>query len=159
MGELVEAQDYCMKVMQRYIDILDDATYMPTEYFQKEKEYGIPWRSAFRAHLEQTVRIVAKKALGKDDSELKEIDSFTMLHTVVKKDVIDAAVFDVKTAADLMSHGLDQLEDLEKAVSKIKCLLKQSSVLDFEATISKALSDLESRQGRFHTDFTHSVNN
>ena len=38
--------------MQRFVILLDNAAYMPLEHVQKEKEYGIPWRSAFKAELE-----------------------------------------------------------------------------------------------------------
>ena len=49
---VVDAREYCQGIMQRYITLLDNATYMPCEHIQKEKEYGIPWRSAFKAELE-----------------------------------------------------------------------------------------------------------
>ena len=45
------ARDFCQGLMQRYVNLLDNATYMPCEHIQKEKEYGIPWRSAFKAEL------------------------------------------------------------------------------------------------------------
>lgn len=111
--------------MQRYIQILDDATYMPNELVWKEKEYGIPWRAEFKLHLEKTVKKLAKGALGEEADSIKDKNPFTVLHTIIKKDVVDAAVFDAKTGADLLSHGLEQLERLEQTVSKIKSILKE----------------------------------
>lgn len=156
MGELVEAQDYCMKVMQRYIDILDDATYMPNEHIWKEKEYGIPWRSEFKTHLDMIIKKLAKKALGKETAtDLKDKDPFVLLHTIVKKDVVDAAVFDAKTAPELLSHGLTQLEDLEKTVSKIKCLLKEPDFKNFKDAQKKAKKHLEHKHEQFAKDYPH----
>ena len=48
----VECRFFCQALMQRFVSLLDNATYMPLEHVQKEKEYGIPWRSAFKAELE-----------------------------------------------------------------------------------------------------------
>lgn len=101
--ELVNAREYCDQVMQRYINILDDATYMPNEHIWKEKEYGIPWRTEFKLKLAEIINKLAKKALDKNDDDIKNKDPFALLHTVIKKDVVDAAVFDAKTAADLLS--------------------------------------------------------
>lgn len=52
----VEARVFCQAMMQRFVRLLDNATYMPIEHIQKEKEYGIPWRSAFKAELLEFVQ-------------------------------------------------------------------------------------------------------
>ena len=48
LGECVQARLYCENVMKRYVTLLDTCTFMPSEHMQKEKEYGITWRSAFK---------------------------------------------------------------------------------------------------------------
>ena len=54
IDDCVLARDYCQTIMQRYITLLDNATYMPCEHIQKEKEYGIKWRTTFKLELEKT---------------------------------------------------------------------------------------------------------
>ena len=107
-NELVDARDYCSKVMDRFIDLLDNATYMPNEHIQKEKEYGIPWRSAFKEELTTNVNDLSRKTFGDlaDEGKEKE-DPFVILHAIVKKDVIDAATYDTQTQAEQLSMMVD----------------------------------------------------
>ena len=102
--------------MQRYITLLDNATYMPCEHIQKEKEYGIPWRSAFKAELESMVDALAKRTISSDGFDKDTEDPFVVMHKIVKKDAIDAATFDAMCQADLLSMLVDNLELLEKIV-------------------------------------------
>ena len=94
---VVDAREYCQGIMQRYITLLDNATYMPCEHIQKEKEYGIPWRSAFKAELEQMIDALAKRTISADGFDEDLEDPFELLHKIVKKDAIDAATFDAMT--------------------------------------------------------------
>lgn len=48
LSECISSREYCDKIMFRYITLLDNATFMPSEHIQKEKEYGITWRTAFK---------------------------------------------------------------------------------------------------------------
>lgn len=57
----MQARAYCDAVMQRYITLLDNATYMPSEHIQKEKEYGITWRTAFKKELAALVSSLTEK--------------------------------------------------------------------------------------------------
>ena len=60
------------------------------------------------------------------------MDPFETLHKIVKKDCIDAATFDMKTQADLLSMLLENLEMLEKVVFMAKALLKEPDYNNFE---------------------------
>ena len=152
-SELVDAREYCNKVMERFIDILDHATYMPNEHIQKEKEYGIPWRTAFKEELTINVSELSRKTLGdqqeQDDREHKK-DPFETLHIIIKKDCIDAATLDTQTQAEHLSLMVDQLEILEKSVHTIKCLLKQPNLLEFENTKKATLNELRVKQTKFN---------
>lgn len=48
LSNCVNARDYCDAMTTRFIVLLDAATFMKHEHIQKEKEYGITWRSAFK---------------------------------------------------------------------------------------------------------------
>ena len=139
LTECVDARTFCDSVMQRYIVVLDNATFMPCEHIQKEKEYGIIWRSAFKAELHQLIDTVSKRLISSDGFNT-ENDPFDVLHKVVKKDCIDAATFDMRTQADLLCMLVDNLELLEKVVFQIKALLKEPSPENFE-TCKKELMD------------------
>ena len=58
--------------MQRYICILDNATYMPCEHIQKEKEYGIPWRSVFKVELASLVGELKKRVMEGNENGTQE---------------------------------------------------------------------------------------
>ena len=63
LSECVDSRVYCDSIMQRYIVVLDNATFIPCEHIQKEKEYGITWRSAFKAELQDLIDDLAKKLI------------------------------------------------------------------------------------------------
>ena len=81
--------------MGRYIVLLDNATFMPSEHIQKEKEYGITWRTAFKKELADLVAVVVKKLISSDEEDITE--PFELIHKIVKKDCIDGATFDSRT--------------------------------------------------------------
>lgn len=117
--------------MFRYITLLDNVTFMPSEHIQKEKEYGITWRTAFKKELNSLVEGISKKLISAE-GEIKE-DPFEVLHKIVKKDCIDAATFDVRTQADLLSMLIDNLDMLERVVYQVKAMLKEPNQEKFEA--------------------------
>mgnify|MGYP006975747166 CR=1 FL=1 len=79
--------------MQRFVTLLDNATYMPLEHIQKEKEYGIPWRSSFKSEVEIFAEEAKKRFMGEESNPVAD-DPFVFFHKVVKKDTLDAATFD-----------------------------------------------------------------
>ena len=76
--ECVNAREYCDKVMFRYITLLDNATFMPSEHIQKEKEYGITWRTAFKNELNTLVSKVSQKLISEDGKSQE--DPFALIH-------------------------------------------------------------------------------
>ena len=56
-------------MMERFILLLDNATYMPSEHIQKEQEYGIPWRSAFKVEMAKIIHEMNKKLMGEENEE------------------------------------------------------------------------------------------
>ena len=96
--------------------MLDEATYMPVEYIQKEKEYGITWRTAFKAELLEKTQTLCKRTIDSDGFNAKFEDPFEILHKVVKRDCIDAAIFDQYSQADLLYMLFDNLELVEDNV-------------------------------------------
>ena len=49
--------------MQRFISVLDKATYMPAEFVQKEKEYGLAWRTAFKVELDEVILDIQRRTV------------------------------------------------------------------------------------------------
>ena len=50
--------------MERFVTLLDNATYMPIEHIQKEKEYGIAWRTCFKQEVLTLAQETHSKLLG-----------------------------------------------------------------------------------------------
>ena len=129
LNKCINAREYCDKVMFRYITLLDNGTFMPSEHIQKEKEYGITWRTAFKKELNSLVGVISQKLISAD-GHIQE-DPFEVLHKIVKKDCIDAATFDVRTQADLLSMLIDNLDMLERVIYQIKAMLKEPHCENF----------------------------
>ena len=123
LEEVVPASNICKSIMERFFDLLDNVTYMKHEHIQKEKEYGIPWRSAFKKELIELVDETHRRLIG-EENEILDEDPFMVMHKIVRQDAIDAATFDSRCQADLMMMLVDQLEYMEIVAYQIKKLLK-----------------------------------
>ena len=129
------SRDFCHALMQRFVTLLDNAAYMPLEHVQKEKEYGIPWRSAFKAELGTFLEQAKQRFLGdENEGDFRSVADlpFEFFHKVVKKDALDAATFYAASQADFMCMLLDNLEALEQWIYMIKALLKEPDYHIFE---------------------------
>jgi len=114
---------------------------MPCEHIQKEKEYGIPWRSAFKKELLSFADSTHKRLV--DENGFPEMeDPFLFFHKIIKKDAIDAATFDAMSQADFLSMMTENLELLEKSLYQIKAMLKEPDFLLFEDVKAKTLEVL-----------------
>ena len=147
--DCVSSRQYCSDMMQRYITLLDNATYMPTEHVQKEKEYGIQWRTAFKREMISFADAVARRMI-RDEGFDEADDPLLFFHQIVKKDAIDASTFDTMTQADLMSMMIENLEILEKSLYQIKAMLKERDITKFESTKEKAMVKIREDQKKYN---------
>ena len=78
--DCIGSRQFCQAMMHRFTTLLDNATFMPVEHIQKEKEYGIPWRSAFKkelyAHADQMYKLMIDQNGTFPDDE----DPFVFFH-------------------------------------------------------------------------------
>ena len=79
-GDCMDSRKFCAAMMHRFTTLMDNATCMPVEHIQKEKEYGIPWRSAFKVELYQFSDHLFKLLVNKDESFPKDEDPFIFFH-------------------------------------------------------------------------------
>jgi len=80
--------------MDRFFTLLDNVTYMKHEHIQKEKEYGIPWRSAFKVELYEISGALHARTMSESEVEEMDEDPFVVMHKIVRQDSVDAATFD-----------------------------------------------------------------
>ena len=129
---LLNSQDYCQSVMKRYIHLLDKATYMPVEHIQKEREYGVTWRTAFKKEMKELIDNMVKRCVSSDGFSKDQKNDFYLLHKVIKADAIDAATFDEHSQADLIHILVENLEVLEMTTFTIQALLKERDPNKFD---------------------------
>jgi len=53
---LSSAKTMCDDMMKRWVNLIDNATYMPIEHLFKEKDFGIRWRTAFKAEIKEQLK-------------------------------------------------------------------------------------------------------
>jgi hypothetical protein len=121
-----DARETCKVIMDRFFTLLDNVTYMKHEHIQKEKEYGIPWRSAFKVELYEISASLHARTMSESEAEEMDEDPFVVMHKIVRQDSVDAATFDSRCQADLLFMLVNQLEFLEIGVYTIKKMLKES---------------------------------
>ena len=129
--------------------LLDNATYMPCEHIQKEKEYGIPWRTAFKKELYFFADQSYKRMVG-DDGFPETEDPFVFFHKIIKKDALDAATFDALSQADFISMMIENLELIEKCLYQLKAMLKEPDFLIFDEVKSTCLEKLRLEQSKMN---------
>ena len=52
-SSLADAKKTCTDLLARWVNLIDNATYMPVEHLFKEKDFGIRWRSAFKEEMKK----------------------------------------------------------------------------------------------------------
>lgn len=70
--------------MDRFFTLLDNVTYMKHEHIQKEKEYGIPWRSAFKVELYEISGMLHARTMSESEAEEMDEDPFVVMHKIVR---------------------------------------------------------------------------
>ena len=93
-ADCADTRKFCSAMMHRFTTLLDNATFMPVEHVQKEKEYGIPWRSAFKKELYNYAQELHKCMVDPNESFPDDEDPFIFFHQLIKKDALEAAAFD-----------------------------------------------------------------
>ena len=121
---------------------------MPCEHIHKEKEYGITWRTAFKAELIAFADKTHRRLIESDSGFPENEDPFQFLHKIIKKDVLDAATFDAQSQADFLCMMIDNLEHLEQCIFQIKALLKEPDHLIFSDVKTAALERVRAEQFR-----------
>ena len=107
------------------------------------------WRSAFKKEMYEAIDALYFAVVSKDGYDKSRVEPFAILHQIVKKDCIDAASFDMKTQADLMSLMTDNLETLEKVVFALKAMLKEPNPELFNEKKIAMLAKLSKEQKEF----------
>ena len=149
---MVDAAGHCKTIMDRYFALLDNITYMKHEHIQKEKEYGITWRSAFKVELNRISTDLHSRVIAEDDAEDMEDDPFMVLHKIVRQDTIDASTFDSRCQADLLHMLVPQLELMELGIYTLKKLLKTPDFGQFADTIASVRATLKESHLAFNPD-------
>ena len=70
-------------------------------------------------------------------------DPFVFFHQIIKKDALEAAVFDTMSQADFMSMHLKNLELFENSLYSVKAMLREIDFDYFDDAKEKALARLE----------------
>ena len=117
-----DVKRYCKIIVDRYLEALDNIICMKWEHIQKEKEYGIEWRSVYKKEMTQLANEVNLMAFGVE--MLKGSDPFIVLKEIIKTDAEHAIKLDKACRAEEACDLLERLEHLELTVSLMKKMLK-----------------------------------
>ena len=129
LNDCVDTRAYCADMMARWFNLRDCAQYLSAEHQQKEREYGITWRSAFKQQLNKKTNELSVKLTGSGIAE--DQDPFDVLYQLVVKDYDDVRQFDEKCQADLICMLAENLRNLSITIYTLKKLLKQPDQTSF----------------------------
>jgi len=111
---------------------------LAAEYQQKEREYGIAWRSAFKEDLNKRAEELVQKFTGASFDPKKD-DALKILIELVSKDFMNARSLDQKCRADLLSMLNENLNLLSINIYTLKKLLKEPVPAKF-AVVEKEIT-------------------
>jgi hypothetical protein len=129
--ELKHAGD-AQGLQAEWAKIYDKAHYLQSEHDLKEKEYGIPWRSAYKAAIIAAVAELEHKKLVTEKSTNTE-QSFEIINRVagfVKQEVDRLA--GVKGQIEQINKLVTQYEVFQRNIIYLKKLLKEPNPAKFE---------------------------
>ena len=81
-----------MKEFEKWKKLRNFAYYLKSEHEQKEKEYGIPWRSSFKVEIRNALIDMRNKLFGKTQIGENE-DVFDAIVTITANSKQDAESF------------------------------------------------------------------
>ena len=74
---------------------------MPVEHIQKEKEYGVVWRSAFKEEIRTLLKEEPEGTLDEHEKfDYNTEDPFVFIHKIIKKNVSNASNIAARLAPD-----------------------------------------------------------
>lgn len=117
--------------MAKWSKLANQSLYLLAEHDQKEKEYGIPWRSAFKVAINTSVTDLRLKLFGKQDQDAK-LSPFEAIKEITSNGKQDIESFHIASQADMIFMLNDRFEFLYKHIHYLKKLLKEPEIVKFE---------------------------
>ena len=137
-SELVDSKEYCLKEFEKWKKLRNFAYYLKSEHEQKEKEYGIPWRSSFKVEIRNALIDMRNKLFGKTQIGENE-DVFDAIVTITANSKQDAESFYQNTQADMILTLNESYVIIERQVLYLKKLLKEPELKNFAEIKSHSL--------------------
>ena len=128
---MVQAEHFCDEILNRWKRLANWAKYLSPEHEQKEREYGIPWRSAFKVEAKKELKEIKIKLLGLNE-EKEDEDPFAILIQISNNGKQDAESFHQTNQAEMLEMVEDRLAMMEHCVRYLKKMLKEPDLDKFE---------------------------
>ena len=125
------------EIIQTWAKVYDKARYLKSEHDLKEKEYGIPWRSAYKALIIQIVYDLEKNKLVNERAQTSE-QAFDIIIRVASYVINELEKKD--KAQDVAAKLNTQYNILEKNVIYLKKLLKEPEPSKFDEIKKKVFA-------------------
>eukprot|EP00347_Sterkiella_histriomuscorum_P000466 403375749 len=123
--------EHCKEQYEQWKKLNNQARYLSSEHDQKEKEYGIAWRSAFKIEINKALLQLRMKLFGIDKIEDGE-DVFSALNLIVSNSKQDAESFYLNTQLNMLNTIQESYKLMERQVTYLKKLLKEPDTAKFE---------------------------
>ena len=159
-NDCTDARKFCQAMMHRFTTLLDNATHMPNEHIQKEKEYGIPWRSAFKKQIFAHADQIYKKLVDPNGQFPEDEDPFTFYQQMIQKEALEANSFASLSQADFIVMMVRNLETFENSLYQVKAMLREENFKLFDQVQQETLQRLKIQQVKMNpTDVDVARNN
>ena len=130
--ELQKASTKFVKCAEHGKDLRNWVRYLEVEATQKEKEYGIPWRSAFKHELKESVeQLMQRQIAEKVHNQLVMENKFEVLKAIVENHLAEVETNQADNNADRVLILQENYRFLERHVKYLKALLKEEDLKRF----------------------------
>ncbi|CDW79693.1 UNKNOWN [Stylonychia lemnae] len=130
VNELIVSTKYCQEAYDNWKKLLNQSQYLSSEHEQKEKEYGIPWRSAFKVEIRSALSHLKHRLFGRPDIDENE-DVFNSLVNLVYNSKQDAESFFLNTQSDMLQTLQESYDLMHNQIIYLKKILKEPEVKKF----------------------------
>ena len=107
--------------MDKWKKIANWTRYLSPEHQQKEREYGIPWRSAFKEEINKEVQKIKMRLEIEEEVE----EPFLFLIDMVKGGMDSDMQLSMETEIDKIVEDEEYITQMELIIKYLKKLLKE----------------------------------
>ena len=133
ISTLKKSDEYCLDALSHWKKLRSWAQYLECEHDQKVKEYGISWRTAFKAEIAHAVEELKQRVYHESVENMHNESLFKIILTVIQHYYEEVLEHSSHCRADMVLFLQENFRCIENHVAFLKKILKEPEISKFKA--------------------------